>query len=126
MNNDTFGLPQNVYDAFFNAAKVAVSWNIAGNRFELKTWEIITKHKSGFGYMVIYSTYVSDCPSKGRRLLRGLVKQGLLVEHKKDYTGQAVRFSIADKEAEHIIVRRAHDYYKSLGYVEGKIMDRVH
>lgn len=126
MTSDTFGLPKNVYDAFVRKARSMLVDNYVGGGVRLNSLEEVTQRKNSFGFMVVYSTYVSSDTAKGRYQLRKMVKQGLLIEHHQSYRGQMIRFSIADKIHEYELLKMAYRHYKSLGYIEGEIMDKVH
>lgn len=128
MTQDTFGLPQNVYDAFFRCAKRWVGTHYVGKKFELKPIDSLACANTNNHFLSCYSWDVSEKheSAKGRRFLRKLVKEGLLAEREKSYAGQAVCFKLANPKHVEKIIKHAHDYYKSLGYVEGVVMERKH
>lgn len=126
MRKDTFGLPQNVYDAFVRKARSKMIEHYFGDGRRLKPLTELTDSCDQFPVLYIYGCSLFEAQGKCVRLCRKLVGSGRLVECWRSHDKEAVRFKLSDDALTWYLLGAASDYWKSKGYVEGVIMDKVH
>lgn len=118
MENNTFGLPQSVYEALVRTARAWTLERYFGDRYKL-----IDGSRRRFIH--IYSTSVNNDARAGLRLLVRLAKNGLLVERER-YTKHGMRrFTVSDDKID-ILLDDAVKHWQSFGYEIGVLSEKKH